>query len=99
MARIAQTSGQIDHCLHCGNSFLQNANRTRRFCSNACKQAYFRRAAGLVRTPIEIASGYQFTCLVCGKDYTAWSKKSQYCSQKCRKKMMRERRKVIDEMQ
>ena len=72
---------QDDRCLECGAPLLRSANhKTRRFCSDACRRAWWKthRGTGQQRSTIEL------TCAHCGKVFYDYQRNHRrYCSRNC----------------
>lgn len=62
-----------DCCVNCGKAITQNKNRTRKFCSDSCRRAYWVKKSN--KTSI---------CPCCNREFVSSSRNSQiYCSREC----------------
>ena len=68
-------------CHNCGIPVRQNPGRKeKKFCSDACRNAWWNSHLDMVRRK----AIYQFTCPVCGEQFTAYGKHDRkYCSHAC----------------
>ena len=68
-------------CLYCGNPIAQHPGRKlKKFCSDACRNKWWKEHQDLVRR----GANYNFTCPVCGKEFTAYGNENRkYCCHAC----------------
>ena len=78
---MAQNStGIVSACEHCGQPMALSGQRTKRFCSNACRSAWWKEhPEALDRKAI-----YKFTCSYCGAAFDCYGNNHRkYCSRGC----------------
>lgn len=76
------TPAQAEDCCHeCGTPLVQQEKKKRRvFCCKACREKWWKEHADR----IDRKAIYEFTCVGCGKAFTAYgNSKRKYCSHGC----------------
>jgi len=70
-----------DNCEMCGNTIIQSPRyRKRRFCSDACRMAWWNAHRSLIGGQTKAA----YTCAACGQRFTEYpNHKRKYCSHDC----------------
>ncbi len=70
-----------DKCDKCGNAIIQaTGHRKRRFCSDACRMAWWNTHRNLIDGHTKAA----YTCAACGKLFTDYpGQQRKYCSHAC----------------
>ena len=75
-------------CLNCGKEFYSKRNNNRKYCSEECKDDYYRSQ--------KEKKVYEKTCPICGKDFVSENYHTKYCCELCvkvaRAQMDRERK-------
>ena len=68
-------------CKQCGAPFVQTTHTKKKlFCSTACRQKWWNAHLDQV----DRKANYEFTCLTCGKEFTAYGNKNRkYCCHEC----------------
>lgn len=67
-------------CKECG-SVIPNCRKNRIFCSNRCRQNYWRTHNGKEHNPVTI---YHYVCEFCGEEFdTEGNKNQRFCSKNC----------------
>jgi predicted nucleic acid-binding Zn ribbon protein len=82
-------------CAHCERPMvylLTPSQMGRTFCSEPCRQNYHNQLNSQLRKE-KRAEGREKVCEVCGKDFTATRKDAKTCSQGCKQKAYRRRKK------
>lgn len=83
----AKPQGYKHTCLNCGNEFYSKANKPRKYCSEQCKNEYYRSLKRKVTEPkVKEPKGntpVEKTCPICGKGFTAESYRNKYCGEFC----------------
>ena len=77
---ISATDTPAFLCAHCGKP-MRLANRPgKRFCSDACRMAWWKAHPG----HLQRSAVYHFTCAICEKPFAAYGKANRkYCSRAC----------------
>ena len=80
-AEVIQENNAL--CLNCKNPIRQKKyGRRKKFCSDACRYAWWNENQDQRST--NEAALYHFTCLHCGKQYSAYgNKRRKFCSHDC----------------
>ena len=68
-------------CQHCGKEFIGYTKKVRKFCSDYCRETYYREEKKLAFEPEPTKK----ICPICGKEFVAESHRNKYCSEFCKK--------------
>lgn len=76
-----QPKFEVASCLYCGNMIQQMPHRkVKKYCSDACRMKWWNSHS----KNINRKSQQEFTCPVCGDNFTAYASANQtYCSRNC----------------
>jgi endogenous inhibitor of DNA gyrase (YacG/DUF329 family) len=69
------------YCKNCGEKLIQKEKRkVRKFCSDKCREIWWNSHLNMVKRK----AIYNFKCLYCGKDFTAYgNSKRKFCTHEC----------------
>lgn len=93
MTPPAKPKGYKHTCLNCGKEFYSKCNNNRKYCSEQCKNSFYRSQSKECK-PNEITPAVkkpvEKNCPICGKNFIAESYRNKYCSPFCVKVAMGE---------
>jgi predicted nucleic acid-binding Zn ribbon protein len=82
------TDSATQRCLLCGMGLSSEAKlRPHKFCSDACRYAWHSRRRSEISAPAR-----EKVCVVCGVAFTATRSHAKTCSERCRTRLKRQRR-------
>jgi DNA-binding XRE family transcriptional regulator len=77
-AAAVNSSGEF--CRQCGESLGESVHKTKRFCCDACRMAWWKAHPECLNRK----AMYCFTCLCCGSGFESYGNKDRkYCSRSC----------------
>ena len=79
-----QPVGYKHTCQCCGKEFVTRYTRVRKYCSDQCREQYYR--------DLEKVGPYLKVCAICGKEFEAEHPRTKYCSSLCASMAKHQRR-------